>query len=56
MGLFRAAHVWGGEGKKSPLPKICHIYPTKMKLGRVIPYLKKTQKKYKSRDAHLKFC
>ena len=24
------------------LPKICHTYPTMMKLGTVIPYLKKT--------------
>ena len=55
-GSFQVCSRIGGEGKKSPLPKICHIYPTKMKLGRVIPYLKKTQKKYKSRDAHLKFC
>ena len=25
-----------------PLPKICHTYPTKMKLGTAIPYLKQT--------------
>ena len=31
MGLFGAAHGWGG--KKAPLPKICHTYPTMMKLG-----------------------
>ena len=29
---------------KCPLPKICHTYPTMMKLGTVIPYLKKFQK------------
>ena len=29
----------GGGGKKGPLPKTCHTYPTKMKLGTVIPYL-----------------
>ena len=23
MGLFKAAHGWGG--KKAPLPKICHM-------------------------------
>ena len=39
----------GGEGQKastpSPqLPKICHTYPTMMKLGTVRPYLKKIQK------------
>ena len=29
---------------KAPLPKISHTNPTKMKLGTVIPYLKKIQK------------
>ena len=29
---------------KVPLSKICHTYPTVMKLGTVIPYLKKIQK------------
>ena len=36
----------GGRGKKAPLPKICHTYPTKMKLGTAIPYLRKTQEIY----------
>ena len=40
MGLFGAAHGWGGS-QKGPLPKICHIYPTMMKFGTVIPYLRK---------------
>ena len=31
MGIFRAAHGWGGQ--KGPLSKICHTYPTMMKLG-----------------------
>ena len=31
---------WGVE-KRLPLPKICHTYPAIMKLGTVIPYLKK---------------
>ena len=55
MGFFRAAHGWGGGGmgKKVPLPKICHVYPTIMKLGTVIPYLKKIQKIYES---HNTFC
>ena len=48
MGLFGAAHGWGGGGgedaKKPLLPKICHTYPTNMKLGTLIPYLKKIQK------------
>ena len=50
MGLFGCAHGWGG------LPKICHLYPTVMKLGPVINYLKKIQKVYKSRDAPVEFC
>ena len=33
------------RGQKGPLPKICHTYPTIMKLGRDIPYLKKTPQK-----------
>ena len=49
MGIFGADHGWGG-GKKSPLPEICHTYPTTKKLGTVIPYLKKIQKIYESRD------
>ena len=48
--LFEAAHGWrareGGVTKRPPFPKICHTYPTKMKLGTVIPYLKKTEKKF----------
>ena len=44
MGFFGAAHRWGRAKKTSFLPKICHTYPTMMKLGTVIPYLKKIQK------------
>ena len=40
MGFSGAAHGWGGA-KRLPLPKICHTCPTMMKLGTVIPYLKK---------------
>ena len=54
MGIFRATHEWG-EGKNAILPKICHIYPAMMKLGIVIPYLKKTQKITESRDAPSEF-
>ena len=39
---------WMGE--KGLYTKICHIYPTMMKLGTVIPYLRKTRKTYKSSD------
>ena len=61
MGIFGAAHGWEGGagqewGKKAPLPKICQTYPTMMKLSTVIPYLRKTQKMYKSRDTSLDFC
>ena len=30
-----AAQVWGA--KKTPLPEVCYAYPTKMKLGTVMP-------------------
>ena len=42
--------------KKGPLPKICHTYPTMMKLGTVIPNPKKLQKIYESHDTTLGFC
>ena len=35
------------------LPKICYTYPTMQKLGKVIHYLKKDPKKYKSCDTPL---
>ena len=41
MGLLTS-----GGRQKDPLPKFCHRYPTMMKLGTVIPYLKKRFKKY----------
>ena len=37
----------GSGVKKDLLPNICHTYPTMMKVGTVIPFLKKIQKKYK---------
>ena len=36
--------LMGGGSKKVALPKICHTYPKMMKLGKVVPYLKKIQK------------
>ena len=33
MGIFGDAHGWGGGGKKAPLPKIYHTYPTMMNFG-----------------------
>ena len=55
MGLFEAAHGWrrGGGKKTPPLPIISYAYPTMMKVGTVIPYLKKIQKIYKSLDTPL---
>ena len=53
MGHFGAAHRWGeGWQKGSPFSKICHTYPTLMRLGAYIPYLKKIQKTHKSRDTN----
>ena len=52
-------HFWGCSqmwGAKRPPLKICHTYPTMMKLGTVIPYLKKFQKLYESRDTPPNFC
>ena len=56
MGFFGAAHGWGGAKRPSPLPKICHTYPTMMKFGTVIPYLKRIQKICESRDKPREFC
>ena len=55
-GHFRGCSRIGEGGKKVPLPKICHTYPTMMKLGTVIPYLKKIQEIYESRDTPPEFC
>ena len=52
MGFFGALHGWG-EAKKSPLPKICHTHPAMIKLCLVIPYPRKTQTIYESRDIPL---
>ena len=57
MGLFGAAHGWGGGGLFAPpLPKIRQTYPTIMTLGTVIPFPRKIQKMYKSRDTSLELC
>ena len=55
-GLFRGCSRMMGGLFGPPLLKICHTYSTMMKLGRVIPYPRKTQKIYKSRDTSLEFC
>ena len=54
MGLFEVAH--GSVCKNAHLHKICHTYPTMMKLSTVISYLTKIQNIYKSRDTHIRFC
>ena len=56
MDFFGATYGWERGQKGPPLPKLCHTYPTIMKLGTVIPYLKKTPKNYQSRDTPLEFC
>ena len=58
MGFFGAAYGWGGAGvaKRPSLPKIRHTYPTMMKLGTVIPYLKKIQELYESLDTPFQLC
>ena len=43
----------GGGGVKKARPKISHTYPTLIKLGTVIPSIKKIQKICESRDTHL---
>ena len=53
-GSFQAAH--GSGCKSAHLHKICHTYPTMIKLSMVIPYLTKVQHIYKSRGTHIKFC
>ena len=54
-GYFRGGS-WIGGPKRPTLPKICHTYPTMMKLDTVITYLQKIQKKYESRDTTPEFC
>ena len=55
-GFFWGCSRMGGGPFWSLLPKIRHTNPTMMKLGTVIPYLRKIQKMYKSHDTPLGFC
>ena len=41
MAFFRVVHGWGGGKKRPPPLQIYYTYPTMMKLGTAIPYLKK---------------
>ena len=54
-GLFWGCSLMGGA-KRSTFPKICHTYLTMMKLGTVIPFLKKIQKIYESRGTSHESC
>ena len=49
MGFFMGAHEWRG---KAPLSKICQTYPTIIKLGTLITYLKKIKKIYINHMTH----
>ena len=56
--LIHDGPFWGcsRKAKRPFLPKISHMYLTMMKLGTVIPYLKKIQKICESRDTPHEFC
>ena len=54
-GLFRGCSRMGKGPKKLPFPKIFHTYPKMMKLGTLLPYLKKISKMYKSNNTPLEF-
>ena len=57
VGLLGAAQGWGGGGgSKISRPKICHTYPTMMKLGTVIPWLKNIQKICESLTQPLRYA
>ena len=54
MDLFVTAHERGEGGQKGP--KICYTYPTIMKFGKGILYLKNPKNIKKSRDSPREFC
>ena len=53
-GPFRDCSRTGSSQKG--LPKICYTFPILMKLGTVIPYLRKIQKLHIARDTALDLC
>ena len=55
-GPFQDCSQMMGAKTTTLLAKVGNTYPTVMKLGIVIQYLKKIQKTYKSRDTPLEFC
>ena len=54
-GPFRDCSRMGEGGQKDPLSLKSVTHPTMMKLAKVIPYPKKFQKRYESRDTPLEF-
>ena len=57
MGFSGAADGWVGRGGQKGAPSLKPVtHPAMMKCGAVIPYLKKIQKIYESRDTLLEFC
>ena len=58
MGHFWASHDRGRrwEGLKGTPSLKSDTHPTMMKLGTVVPNLKKIKKVYETRNAPLKFC
>ena len=56
-GLFLGCS-WMGEGgtKRPSFPKICHTYPTMMKLGGNYTLPKEETKNYDPHDTPLEFC
>ena len=54
MGFFGCCSRMGGD-LFGPLSKICHTYTAMMKCDTVIPFLRKIQKIYKSRDTSIEF-
>ena len=49
-GRFWGCSRIGEWEQKAPLHRFSHTYPTMMKLGTVVPYIKKIQKIYELRD------
>ena len=58
IGSFWACSRIGVQKCPPPptVPKICHTYPTTMKLNTAIPYLTKIQNIHKARETPNKFC
>ena len=54
--LFRMGLFGANPPPSPPLREICHTYAALMKLGTVIPYLKKIHKMYESRETPFEFC